>query len=164
MPRTEELHTAAENGRVADVERLIAARADLKAKDDVSTARRVLRTASPLPPPAPPAASPLSHGTVRALCGGRDDRSGRGAENAESGFSRPRPDRDWGGDGGAGGAGGGADRAGPGQNGLKPLHLAAMNGHWEVAEKLLAAGADIGATNNVRDPGGGGRRGFTRAM
>ena len=32
MPQTE-LHTAAENGRVADVERLIAARAELEAND-----------------------------------------------------------------------------------------------------------------------------------
>ena len=55
----------------------------------------------------------------------------------------------------AGGAGGGADRAGTGQIGSTPLHLAAWNGHLEVAEKLLAAGADIDATDNVRDPGGG---------
>ena len=56
----------------------------------------------------------------------------------------------------AGDAGGGADRAGPGQNGSTPLHLAAMNGHVEVAEKLLAAGADIETKQKVRDPGGGG--------
>ena len=55
----------------------------------------------------------------------------------------------------AGGAGGGADRAGPGQNGSTPLHLAAMNGHVEVAEKLLAAGAAVGATDNVRAPRAG---------
>ena len=56
----------------------------------------------------------------------------------------------------AGGAGGGADRAGPGQDGWTPLHLAAQNGHWEVAEKLLAAGADIETKQKVRDPGAGG--------
>ena len=54
----------------------------------------------------------------------------------------------------AGGAGGGADRAGPGQYGNMPLHKATSNGHLEVAEKLLAAGADMGAKSIVRDPGG----------
>ena len=53
MPDTE-LHDAAKNGRVADVERLIAARADVDAKDDVSIARRPPRrrpTRRPAPPP-----------------------------------------------------------------------------------------------------------------
>ena len=61
----------------------------------------------------------------------------------------------------AGGAGAGArgragaHRAGPGQFGYTPLHRAAWEGHWEVAEKLLAAGAAVGATNNVRAPRAG---------
>jgi len=33
-----------------------------------------------------------------------------------------------------------------------PLHYAADQGHVEVAEKLLAAGAAVGATTNVRAP------------
>ena len=57
---------------------------------------------------------------------------------------------------GARGAGrAGAHRAGPGQNGWTQLHYAARNGRVEVAEKLLAAGAAVGATNNVRAPRAG---------
>jgi ankyrin repeat protein len=55
-------------------------------------------------------------------------------------------------------AGGGAHNAGPGQEGDTPLHLAAQQCHLEVMKKLLAADADVGATNNVRDPGGGAQR------
>jgi len=62
----------------------------------------------------------------------------------------------------AGGAGAGArgragaHRAGPGQLlGGTPLHLAAREGHPEVAEKLLAAGAAVGATDEVRAPRAG---------
>jgi len=53
--------------RVADVERLIAARADVGAKDRVGAARRPLRSASPLPPSAtpPPAPPPPFRGAVR---------------------------------------------------------------------------------------------------
>ena len=50
----------------------------------------------------------------------------------------------------------GAHRAGAGQDGHTPLHLAALRGHLEVAEKLLAADAAVGATAKVRDPGFGG--------
>ena len=46
-----------------------------------------------------------------------------------------------------------AHRAGPGQLGATPLHYAAHDGHLEVAEKLLAAGAAVGATDYfVRGP------------
>ena len=57
----------------------------------------------------------------------------------------------------------GAHRAAPGQNGNTPLHWAAYKGHVEVAEKLLAAGAAVGATDNVRAPraGEGVAGGFT---
>ena len=94
MPQTE-LHTAAQNGRVADVERLIAARADVNAKDTVRAARRPPRSASPLPPPAPPPHPALPPTPRRGagprsvhsgLFGGRGDRSGRGARKAESAF------------------------------------------------------------------------------
>ena len=63
---------------------------------------------------------------------------------------------------GAGGAGGRSPRAAPGQVGDTPLHLAAIYGHVEVAEKLLAAGAAVGATDERARPsrGGGGCRGF----
>ena len=59
----------------------------------------------------------------------------------------------------------GAHRAGLGQRGSTPLHYAAENGHLEVAEKLLAAGADVSATDDVRGPlaGEGGRREFVSA-
>ena len=64
MPQTE-LHTAAQNGRVADVERLIAARADVEAKS-VSIARRPPRR-RPTPRPAPPPFSVAGGlGTARA--------------------------------------------------------------------------------------------------
>jgi ankyrin repeat protein len=54
---------------------------------------------------------------------------------------------------GARGAGrAGAHRAGPGQLGETLLHLAARNGHLEVAEKLLAAGVAVGANDKVRGP------------
>ena len=43
----------------------------------------------------------------------------------------------------------------PGQYGYTPLHKAAEKGHVEVAEKLLAAGAAVGATNIVRAPRAG---------
>ena len=49
----------------------------------------------------------------------------------------------------------GAHRAGPGQAGYTPLHFAARDGRLEVAEKLLAAGADVGATDDVRAPRAG---------
>jgi len=46
----------------------------------------------------------------------------------------------------------GAHRAGPGQEEWTPLHFAARHGRLEVAEKLLTAGADVGATDKVRGP------------
>ena len=65
MPWTE-LHEAAQNGRVAEVERLIAARADVEAKDVVSIARRRPRR-RPTPRPAPPPFSVAGGlGTARA--------------------------------------------------------------------------------------------------
>ena len=65
MPQTE-LIEAAKNGRVADVERLIAARADVEAKDAVSIARRRPRR-RPTPRPAPPPFSVAGGlGTARA--------------------------------------------------------------------------------------------------
>ena len=78
MPQTE-LHTAAQNGRVADVERLIAARADLEAKDWVRAARRPPRSASPLTPstaspfapPHPAARRGAAVGTLGAFWGAR---------------------------------------------------------------------------------------------
>jgi len=60
-----------------------------------------------------------------------------------------------GGGGAGGGGGGGAHRAGAGQDGHTPLHLAADSGHLAVAEKLLAAGAAVGATTEVREGAGG---------
>jgi hypothetical protein len=58
------LHEAAKNGRVADLEQLIAARADPEAKSDVSAAHHAPRTASPLTPlpPAPQTPLPLRRG------------------------------------------------------------------------------------------------------
>ena len=53
---------------------------------------------------------------------------------------------------GAPGAGGRSPR-GPRQAGNTPLHEAAREGHVEVAEKLLAAGAAVGVTaGEVRGP------------
>ena len=61
-----ELHGAAQNGRVAEVERLIAARADVEAESDVSIARRRPRR-RPTPRPAPPPFSVAGGlGTARA--------------------------------------------------------------------------------------------------
>ena len=37
------------------------------------------------------------------------------------------------------------------QNGFKPLHIAAKEGHLEVAKLLLKAGADVTATNRVNE-------------
>ena len=37
------------------------------------------------------------------------------------------------------------------QNELTPLHMAADCGHVEVAKALMAAGANVDATNNVSD-------------
>ena len=55
---------------------------------------------------------------------------------------------------GARGAGGRSPR-GPRAGRSTPLHEAASNGHVEVAEKLLAAGAAVGATDDVRAPRAG---------
>ena len=82
----------------------------------------------------------------------------RGARGGKSGigFSVDRGPPAGGAGAGARGAGrAGAHRAGPGQNGRTPLHWAAIRGRVEVAEKLLAAGAAVGATNNVRAPRAG---------
>ena len=88
----------------------------------------------------------------------------RGARGGKSGigFSVDRCPPAGGAGAGARGAGrAGAHRAGPGQDGWTPLHLAAGNGRVEVAEKLLAAGAAVGATSNVRAPWRGkGSQGF----
>ena len=65
MPQTE-LIEAAQNGRVAEVERLIAARADVEAQDLVSIARRRPRR-RPTPRPVPPPFSVAGGlGTARA--------------------------------------------------------------------------------------------------
>jgi hypothetical protein len=150
-----ELYEAARN-----VERLIAARADLEAKDHwVRTARRPPRFASSLPPsalaprapPNPAARRGVAVGTLGPFWG-RGDRSGRGAQKAKSFFSidRAPPAGVWRWAGGAARAG--DHRAAPGQGGYTPLHKAAIKGHVEVAEKLLAAGAAVGATANVCAP------------
>ena len=72
MPETE-LHEAAIFGRVADVERLIAARADLEAKNSVRAARRpptaALRVAAA--PLRPPPSSPPPCGAARGGRGAR---------------------------------------------------------------------------------------------
>jgi len=78
MPQTE-LHLAAQDGRVADVERLIAARAHVNAKDEVGAARRPPRSASPLTPstaspfapPHPAARRGAAVGTLGAFWGAR---------------------------------------------------------------------------------------------
>ena len=52
---------------------------------------------------------------------------------------------------------------------MTALHWAAYNGHKEVAEMLMAKGADVNATDGVRGEGGRGEegereRGRTRAQ
>jgi len=82
----------------------------------------------------------------------------RGARGGKSGigFSVDRGPPAGGAGAGARGAGrAGAHRAGSGQYGNTPLHYAAIWGHVEVAEKLLAAGAAVGATDDVRAPRAG---------
>ena len=65
MPWTE-LHEAAQNECMAEMERLIAARADVEAKDEVSIARRRPRR-GPTPRPVPPPFSVAGGlGTARA--------------------------------------------------------------------------------------------------
>jgi len=57
---------------------------------------------------------------------------------------------------GPGGAHGpGADTGGSPQNGATPLYVAAHNGHLEVAQLLVQAGADKDAPNSVREGRGG---------
>ena len=90
--------------------------------------------------------------------------SGGGGGSAEASGGRARIDGSSRGTGRGAGRGtrAGAHRAGPGQGGLTPLHMAAAYGRVEVAEKLLAAGAAVGAKGKVRAPlaGEGGRRVF----
>ena len=79
----------------------------------------------------------------------------RGARGGKSGigFSVDRGPPAGGAGAGARGAGrAGAHRAGPGQGGYTPLHAATNNGRLEVAAKLLAAGAVVGAADKVRGP------------
>ena len=157
--------TSAENGRVADVERLIAARADLEAKDWVRAARRPPRSASPLPPPAPPPTlrSPPPRGAARGrgrytrgFWGGAVTARGAAREKRNRLFSRPRPARGGAARRGRREAQAGAHRARPpGRTDRTPLHWAAVSGRVEVAEKLLAAGAAVGATDDVRAPRAG---------
>ena len=149
---------------MADVERLIAARADLEAKDEVRAARRPPRSASPLPPPAPPPTlrSPPPRGAARGrgrytrgFLGGAVTARGAAREKRNRLFSRPRLARGGAARRGRREAQAGAHRAAPGQDDWTPLHWAAVGGRVEVAEKLLAAGAAVGATDDVRGPRAG---------
>ena len=125
------LHWAARNGRVEVAEKLLAAGAAVGAKDGVRGPRAGEGVAGGGCQHRFRAGSVLV--SPFSLGGGRRTRAGAGAR----------------------GAGGRSPRAAPGQNGATPLHEAARNGRVEVAEKLLAAGAAVGATTNVRAPRAG---------